>query len=526
MPKVRLELGRRSEQARPSRVAPRPAAARKQQPRQRRCVIPGSGGRREPARSAHVGVSGGYTREHTAQSVQTTIPRPRFQVHPGAGSPGAIHPARPSARAAEAARRAGRPAGRPGGGSRARARRARRCAGRCGRAPSRRAGGWGWAAAGGKSRKGQRQRPGRRRARRGGGRYASERWVAERRRADAGAPAHIGVVQRVEPACQGQAGRIGGDAGRGGRGGLLAAMSPPGRVPQLGKVPRTRGNLGTRAGRERRPGPRRDGRVTEPLWRRPRAVGPVPGPGHKSTPCASRAWRPLESVGHAGGRPDTRRMSAVRGRRLRGSVGDMRLAHPLMIDADPGIDDALAILLALASPEVDLRLVTTVHGNVGLAQTPETRCACCTWRAGPTCRWPPGPAPRWCTPGERAGHVPGTPGSGACSFAVTGPGGPARGHRRPRRAAAKARPRPVTVAAIGPLTNLALLLRRLPGRRGADRAARGHGRLGRPRRERDGGRRVQRLGRSRGRAGGARLDAAHRAGRPGRHAADRARRRR
>jgi len=44
---------------------------------------------------------------------------------------------------------------------------------------------------------------------------------------------------------------------------------------------------------------------------------------------------------------------------------------PLVIDTDPGIDDALAILLALASPEVDLRLVTTVHGNVELAQTTE-----------------------------------------------------------------------------------------------------------------------------------------------------------
>ncbi len=42
---------------------------------------------------------------------------------------------------------------------------------------------------------------------------------------------------------------------------------------------------------------------------------------------------------------------------------------PLVIDTDPGIDDALAILLALASPEVDLRLVTTVHGNVELPQT-------------------------------------------------------------------------------------------------------------------------------------------------------------
>ena len=47
------------------------------------------------------------------------------------------------------------------------------------------------------------------------------------------------------------------------------------------------------------------------------------------------------------------------------------MARPLVIDTDPGIDDAVAILLALASPEVDLRLVTTVHGNVELAQTTE-----------------------------------------------------------------------------------------------------------------------------------------------------------
>src|SRR3954465_12341063 len=50
---------------------------------------------------------------------------------------------------------------------------------------------------------------------------------------------------------------------------------------------------------------------------------------------------------------------------------DAPVAIPLVIDTDPGIDDALAILLALASPEVELRLVTTVHGNVELAQTTE-----------------------------------------------------------------------------------------------------------------------------------------------------------
>ncbi len=45
------------------------------------------------------------------------------------------------------------------------------------------------------------------------------------------------------------------------------------------------------------------------------------------------------------------------------------VATPLIIDCDPGIDDAVAILLALASPELDLRAITTVAGNVPLAHT-------------------------------------------------------------------------------------------------------------------------------------------------------------
>jgi inosine-uridine nucleoside N-ribohydrolase len=36
---------------------------------------------------------------------------------------------------------------------------------------------------------------------------------------------------------------------------------------------------------------------------------------------------------------------------------------PIIIDCDPGHDDAIALLLALASPEVELRAVTTVAGN-------------------------------------------------------------------------------------------------------------------------------------------------------------------
>ncbi len=49
----------------------------------------------------------------------------------------------------------------------------------------------------------------------------------------------------------------------------------------------------------------------------------------------------------------------------------MPLAKPrsVVIDTDPGIDDAIAILLALASPEFSIRSMTSVAGNIGLDTT-------------------------------------------------------------------------------------------------------------------------------------------------------------
>ncbi len=41
----------------------------------------------------------------------------------------------------------------------------------------------------------------------------------------------------------------------------------------------------------------------------------------------------------------------------------------LLIDCDPGVDDAIALLLAFGSPELNLRGITTVGGNVPLVHT-------------------------------------------------------------------------------------------------------------------------------------------------------------
>jgi purine nucleosidase len=42
---------------------------------------------------------------------------------------------------------------------------------------------------------------------------------------------------------------------------------------------------------------------------------------------------------------------------------------PVILDCDPGTDDAFALLLALAAPEIDLLAVTVAGGNVGLDRT-------------------------------------------------------------------------------------------------------------------------------------------------------------
>ncbi|MGX0002106.1 ribonucleoside hydrolase RihC [Staphylococcus cohnii] len=45
------------------------------------------------------------------------------------------------------------------------------------------------------------------------------------------------------------------------------------------------------------------------------------------------------------------------------------MKQPIIIDTDPGIDDAAAISFALNHPEFDLKMISTVNGNVGIEKT-------------------------------------------------------------------------------------------------------------------------------------------------------------
>lgn len=135
---------------------------------------------------------------------------------------------------------------------------------------------------------------------------------------------------------------------------------------------------------------------------------------------------------------------------------------PVVLDCDPGHDDMVAILLAAASPALDLRAITTVGGNGGLEQTTRNALLTCTHagiRDVPVAAGCPGPLLGALEAADRV-H-----GASAMDGADLGEPDVAADPRHAvdlladvlRDSAA-----PVTVVATGPLTNVAMLLRRHP----------------------------------------------------------------
>jgi purine nucleosidase len=134
----------------------------------------------------------------------------------------------------------------------------------------------------------------------------------------------------------------------------------------------------------------------------------------------------------------------------------------IIIDCDPGIDDALALAFAHGHPELELGGITTVAGNVGLDQTTANALRVRDFvgmRDVPVTAGCPVPLQR---PALHAREVHGDSGLGAASLPASS-SAPARGHAVDFLAdAIGAEPGQVTLIAIGPLTNIALALRRHP----------------------------------------------------------------
>jgi len=127
---------------------------------------------------------------------------------------------------------------------------------------------------------------------------------------------------------------------------------------------------------------------------------------------------------------------------------------PIVLDCDPGHDDAIALLLALASPELDLRGVTTVAGNQTLEKTTANAIRVLEFAGRTDVPVAAGADRPLVREPFVAAHVHGETG-------LDGPAlPPAAGEAVPQHAVdfLAEHARGATLVAVGPLTNVALLL--------------------------------------------------------------------
>ncbi|MCW0215167.1 MAG: nucleoside hydrolase [Pseudonocardia sp.] len=133
---------------------------------------------------------------------------------------------------------------------------------------------------------------------------------------------------------------------------------------------------------------------------------------------------------------------------------------PLIIDTDPGVDDAVAVVLALRSPEVDVRAVTVAFGNVALEFTLPNARKLVALAARPDVPVAAGAArPLVHAQAEKAAEWHGADGLGGCAATLTAEVPlDARPAVEVMAQVLRDAGEPVTIASIGPLTNTALLL--------------------------------------------------------------------
>lgn len=138
------------------------------------------------------------------------------------------------------------------------------------------------------------------------------------------------------------------------------------------------------------------------------------------------------------------------------------MAQKIIIDCDPGIDDALALAFAHGDPGLEVCGITTVAGNVSLDLTTANALRVRDFVGMGEVPVVPGCAQPLLRPVLDAGHIHGGAGLGGAQ--LPDPlSGPAPGHAVDYLVdAISAAPGEITLVAIGPLTNIALAIRREP----------------------------------------------------------------
>jgi pyrimidine-specific ribonucleoside hydrolase len=135
---------------------------------------------------------------------------------------------------------------------------------------------------------------------------------------------------------------------------------------------------------------------------------------------------------------------------------------PLIIDSDPGLDDALAIACAVVRPEINLLAVTTVGGNVDVHHCTENALRLLHLYGADDVPVAEGAVGPLAGPLERATEIHGEGGLGNTKLPKAPRTAEPEGAVALMARILEASPEPVAIAPVGPLTNIALLIRSYP----------------------------------------------------------------
>lgn len=136
--------------------------------------------------------------------------------------------------------------------------------------------------------------------------------------------------------------------------------------------------------------------------------------------------------------------------------------HELLIDTDPGVDDALAILMAHAHPRARVVAMTIAAGNVGLARTTANALKLIELIDAHTPVYPGCETPL-VLPADDAAFVHGEDGFGDVGHTPALRGAETEHAALAMIRLARERPGELTFVMLAPLTNLALALKLDPG---------------------------------------------------------------